>query len=71
MAVELRNMQWVVPSGAGGDRVSPEVQAWIREMLYYSPTAHTGDRLMASWLAREALRLHSASRTQHLDTLSR
>jgi hypothetical protein len=71
LAVEFRNMQWVIPSGSGGDSVVPEVQSWIREMLYYSPTAHTGDRLMASWLAREALRLHSASRTQHLDTLSR
>jgi hypothetical protein len=25
-------------------------------MLFYDPTTHTGDRLMASWFAREAAR---------------
>jgi hypothetical protein len=28
----------------------------MREMLFYSPEAHTGDRLMASWFAREGAR---------------
>ena len=27
------------------------------EMLYYTPDSHTGDRLMASWFAREGVRL--------------
>ncbi len=71
LAVEMRNRLWVLPSGTAGDNLNPEAQAWIREMLYFNPTEHTGDRLMASWLAREALRKHSAPRTQRMDTLSR
>ncbi len=37
-------------------RLHPEVDAWVNEMLYYDPRSHTGDRLMASWFAREAAR---------------
>jgi len=64
-------MQWVLPSGATGEAVPPEARAWIREMLYYSPGAHTGDRLMASWLAREALRRFAAPKRTRLDLQSR
>jgi hypothetical protein len=32
------------------------MQAWISEMIYYDPAAHTGDRLMASWFATECAR---------------
>lgn len=71
MAVELRAGQWIFPSGAQGEDVDPEVRALIREMLFYSPTAHTGDRLMALWLAREAIRNHGQPRGATMDTLSR
>jgi hypothetical protein len=71
LAVEMRGMQWVLPSGATGEAVPPEARAWIREMLYYSPGAHTGDRLMASWLAREALRRFAAPKRTRLDLQSR
>ncbi len=30
--------------------------AWISELLFYNPTEHTGDRLMASWFALSAAR---------------
>lgn len=71
LAVEMRGMQWVLPSGATGEAVPAEGKAWIREMLYYSPGSHTGDRLMASWLAREALRRFSAPSRTRIDTQSR
>jgi hypothetical protein len=28
----------------------------VKEVLYYDPKEHTGDRLMASWFAREGAR---------------
>lgn len=71
LAVEMRNRLWVMPSGETGERVHPEGLAWQRECLNFNPTEHTGDRLMASWLAREALRKHSAPMTGRIDTLSR
>lgn len=51
LAVELENAKWIIPNTQG--RSSPEVEAFISEMLFYSPDAHTGDRLMAAWFARE------------------
>jgi hypothetical protein len=49
LAVEFERGQWVVPD-------SPMTRTWMRELLAYNPAGHTGDRVMASWLAREALR---------------
>ena len=33
-----------------------EVEKWIAEILAYRPDKHPGDRLIASWLAREEAR---------------
>lgn len=49
--IELENTAWLIPNTPDG-KVAPEVQQWINEVLYYDPSAHTGDTLMASWLAR-------------------
>lgn len=51
IGTELENGKWIIPNQKG--HCHPEIQAWIDEMLYYDPKAHTGDRLMASWFARE------------------
>lgn len=53
LAGEMANGRWVIPSKQG-QPMSPEVEAWIAEMIDYSPNpkVHTGDRLMASWFAR-------------------
>lgn len=56
LAVEFRNGLWVAPSGPSGGDPGDEVKAWHREALFYNPESHTGDRLMASWFAREAAR---------------
>lgn len=71
LAVEFRNGLWVIPSGASGIDVDPEVKEWEREMLHYNPEAHTGDRLMASWIARELARSHGAPMVQRIPTQNR
>lgn len=48
IAVEVFNGSWILPSRDGTD---PEIEKWIEECLFFSPNAHTGDRLMASWFA--------------------
>lgn len=52
LAVELSNGKWLIPN----DKSEPEIEAWISEMLFYSPKNHTGDRLMACYFAREVAR---------------
>jgi hypothetical protein len=49
LAIELSNGRWTIPNA----RKEPEIEAWVTEMLFYNPIAHTGDRLMASYFARE------------------
>lgn len=62
LAAEMAGGKWVIPhsapTGAAGKTVPmhKEVGEWIAEMLFYDPKEHTGDRLMASWLAREGAR---------------
>jgi hypothetical protein len=55
IAAEMANSRWIIPCDTEG-KPSPEIEAWIQEMLYYDPRGHTGDRLMASWFAREGSR---------------
>lgn len=55
VATEFEREQWVVPS-SGGRAASEDLAAWVGEMIAYDPGAHTGDRLMSAWIAREALR---------------
>lgn len=54
LAIELANGKWIIPSSRG--KIAKEVALWIEEMLYYTPKAHTGDRLMACYFARELAR---------------
>jgi hypothetical protein len=54
--IELENGAWLIPCDPGG-YVPKEVEEWIKQCLYYEPPpAHTGDILMASWLARAQAR---------------
>jgi hypothetical protein len=46
LAGELSKLQWTIRA------TSPEVQALIRDLLYWSPIAHTGDRLASLLMAR-------------------
>jgi hypothetical protein len=71
LAVEIRNGEWVLPSGTDGLQVPDEGIAWMNEMLYYDPEAHTGDRLMAAWIARECLRKYAGERVKQVDAQRR
>lgn len=53
LALEIYNGKWLIPA-KGGKPATPELGAWIREMLHYTPEAHTGDRLMSSWVSKMA-----------------
>lgn len=57
IGVELANGKWVIPNMNGV--VHPEVAAWIDDMLYYDPRAHTGDRLMACYMAWMGIKMGS------------
>lgn len=56
LAVELRAGRWVFPSNVLGMPTEAELRALIVEMDEYRPLEHTGDRLMATWIAREQAR---------------
>ncbi len=71
LAVEMRNGLWLMPSGVNGLTIPAEGVAFINECLYFDPSQHTGDRLMAAWFAREAARKYGAPRTQRRDTQHR
>lgn len=55
LAVEIDADKWVLPD-TGTDAAVREALELRGEMLYYSRGAHTGDRLMAAWFAREGCR---------------
>lgn len=71
LAVEMRNLMWVMPSGTDGLAIPAEGAAFIQECLYFDPSQHTGDRLMAAWFAREAARKYGAPRTRRTPTQTR
>lgn len=71
LAVELKRQMWVMPSGISGKDVPEDGQILISQMLNYDPKMHTGDHLMAMWLARECARLWGAVTGRSLDTKRR
>lgn len=55
IATEMSLGKWIIP--CDGDSRHPEVDAWLNDMLYFDAKAHTGDRLMASFFAREGAKM--------------
>ena len=55
LGVEFEQGKWQIPCTEDG-QPQGEVAEWLRECLVYTPDDHTGDRLMASWIARECAR---------------
>jgi hypothetical protein len=55
LGTEFQQGKWIIPCD---QNMVPneEVASWLREATSYVPTEHTGDRLMASWISREAAR---------------
>jgi hypothetical protein len=71
LAAEMAGKKWIIPSN-NGNAAHPELFQWLQEMLFYTPSAHTGDRLMASWFSREGVRLgQQRVEVGSLDTMSR
>lgn len=61
LAIEFSQGKWVLPNRGGEKRgvlatMHTEVRGLVNEMLRYDPRSHTGDRLIAVWLAREGAR---------------
>ena len=54
--LEVENGCWLIPNDEKTGDVSPGVQEWINDLLFYDPNKHTGDVLISSWLAREEAR---------------
>lgn len=55
LAVEISANKWLIPE-TGPEKAAQDVEELVGEMLYYTRGAHTGDRLMACWFAREGAR---------------
>jgi hypothetical protein len=50
--VEMSNGAWIIPNDRRG-QCHPHVQKWIDGCLYYTPSTHTNDAVMAWYFARE------------------
>jgi hypothetical protein len=62
LASEIAQGQWIFPSIDGTiSGTEKPLRMLIDEMLSYAPSKHTGDRLMACWIARESARAASAA----------
>lgn len=55
IAAEMANGHWLIPNADDGD-LAVEFAEWVGEILDYDPRKHTGDRLMASFFAKEGAR---------------
>lgn len=59
IAYLVENGKYIIPGAPTGNlkQISDkEIKALVEDMLFYSPTNHTGDRLMALWFADMAVR---------------
>jgi hypothetical protein len=54
LGVELEQGMWALP--AGDERSAGYMMRWRSQCLAFAPGQHTGDLLMASWIAREGAR---------------
>lgn len=54
IGIEMSQGRWIVPNTAGV--LAPEVSALFGEINAFAPDVHTGDRLMALWIANTGAR---------------
>jgi hypothetical protein len=52
LAAEFARGVWMLPSGDDGRTLHPEVAAFAKDLLFYSPSAHTPDRVAACCFCR-------------------
>jgi hypothetical protein len=48
--IEIENGAWIIPTAPGG-KSPPNINAWLQDCRQYNPGEHTGDFLMAAWMA--------------------
>lgn len=53
MAAEYEGRRWILPKSCETEDEQAEVESVVSQMIDYVPEAHTGDALMAKWMARE------------------
>jgi hypothetical protein len=54
LGIDMAQGLWCVPCADNRDHAThPEITAWLEDMRFYDPAGHTGDHLMASWMASE------------------
>lgn len=56
IGIEFSNAKWMIPSKPDGQPLTEEISNWLIECQSFTPAEHAGDRLMASWICREAMR---------------
>jgi hypothetical protein len=58
--VEIEQGAWLFPNDQRTQRCELQLEALLRDCMEYDPKGHTGDYLMALWLAREQARASGA-----------
>jgi hypothetical protein len=67
IGLELQNGKWIIPATPEGQPATEELRLWIHEMLTFQIGAHTGDRLMASYIARNVAREEESRQESTMD----
>lgn len=76
LGVEFNSSKWIIPAAMDGQPATEEISQWLLECQAYTPTEHPGDRLVSSWICREAARKYTPSTYEdelydNLDILAR
>lgn len=53
MSAEYESKRWIMPADCETEEEQAEVESLVAQIIDYVPEAHTGDALMAKWMARE------------------
>ncbi len=69
IGIDMSQGRAIVPANDDGRVVDDEIAKWLAELRAFSPDAHTGDRHMAGWIAREGARKHANDMGGTVDVL--
>lgn len=65
IAIELQNNQWIIPS-VNGQPATSSIRQFCNELYTFDPLSHTGDMLMACYIARTRIRSLLEARQRRL-----
>ncbi len=69
LGIDMAHGRFIFPADDNGHVVNKELAQLITEMKTFSPDAHTGDRLMSIWIAREGARKWTTGMGGEVDVL--